>query len=44
VLEKVGMIREGVLQDDVLKDGKYRTVALYGMVNPKDRQLGRSKD
>ena len=38
VLEKIGMIREGVLQDDVLKDGKYRTAALYGMVNPNDRQ------
>src|ERR1700722_4938198 len=33
VLEKVGMIREGMLQDDVLKDGKYLTVELYGMVN-----------
>ena len=39
VLEKVGMIREGVLQDDVLKDGQYRTVALYGKVNPNDRTL-----
>jgi len=34
VLEKVGMIREGMLQDDVLKDGKYLTVELYGLVNP----------
>jgi [ribosomal protein S5]-alanine N-acetyltransferase len=34
VLEKIGMIREGFLRDDVLKDGKYLTVELYGMVNP----------
>jgi ribosomal-protein-alanine N-acetyltransferase len=34
VLEKIGMVREGVLRDDVLKDGKYLTVDLYGMVNP----------
>jgi hypothetical protein len=26
-----------VLQDNVLKDGQYRTVALYGKVNPNDR-------
>jgi RimJ/RimL family protein N-acetyltransferase len=34
VLEKVGMTREGVLQDDVMTDGRYITVELYGMVNP----------
>jgi [ribosomal protein S5]-alanine N-acetyltransferase len=33
VLEKVGMIHEGALRDDVMKDGKYITVELYGMVN-----------
>jgi [ribosomal protein S5]-alanine N-acetyltransferase len=36
VLEKVGMTREGVLQDDVLKDGRYITVELYGIVNPNE--------
>ena len=36
VLEKIGMIREGVLQDDVMKDGKYITVELYGIVNPSE--------
>jgi ribosomal-protein-alanine N-acetyltransferase len=36
VLEKVGMIREGVLQDDVIKDGRFITVELYGMVNPNE--------
>jgi ribosomal-protein-alanine N-acetyltransferase len=35
VLEKIGMLLEGVLRDDVLKDGQYVTVTLYGMVNPR---------
>ena len=34
VLEKIGMTREGILRDDVMKDGRYVTVALYGVVNP----------
>ena len=34
VLEKIGMTREGVLRDDVMTDGRYMTVELYGMVNP----------
>jgi RimJ/RimL family protein N-acetyltransferase len=36
VLEKIGMTREGVLQDDVMKDGTFITVELYGMVNPSE--------
>jgi ribosomal-protein-alanine N-acetyltransferase len=36
VMQKVGMRREGLLQDDVMKDGKYLSVELYGMVNPED--------
>jgi [ribosomal protein S5]-alanine N-acetyltransferase len=36
VLEKIGMTREGVLQDDVMKDGRYITVELYGIVSPSD--------
>ena len=28
------MTREGVLRDDVMKDGRYITVELYGMVSP----------
>jgi ribosomal-protein-alanine N-acetyltransferase len=35
VMEKAGMTREGVLQDDVMKDGRYITVELYGIVNPR---------
>ena len=44
VLKKIGMVLEGVLRDDVLKDGKYVTVDLYGMVNPsgsdQEKSLG----
>jgi [ribosomal protein S5]-alanine N-acetyltransferase len=36
VMEKVGMKREGLLQDDVMKDGRYITVELYGIVNPRE--------
>jgi ribosomal-protein-alanine N-acetyltransferase len=36
VMQKVGMRREGVLQDDVMKDGRYITVELYGLVNPAE--------
>jgi RimJ/RimL family protein N-acetyltransferase len=36
VMEKVGMRREGLLQDDVMKDGRYITVELYGIVNPRE--------
>ena len=36
VMEKVGMKREGLLQDDVIKDGRYLTVELYGIVNPAE--------
>jgi [ribosomal protein S5]-alanine N-acetyltransferase len=35
VLQKVGMQREGLLQDDVMKDGRYITVELYGIVSPR---------
>jgi [ribosomal protein S5]-alanine N-acetyltransferase len=44
VLEKIGMLLEGVLRDDVLKDGEYVTVELYGMVNPRDLDEGQARD
>jgi RimJ/RimL family protein N-acetyltransferase len=34
VMEKAGMVREGVLQDEVFKDGRYISVELYGILNP----------
>jgi [ribosomal protein S5]-alanine N-acetyltransferase len=36
VLEKIGMIREGVLRDEVVKDGRYVSTVLYGILNPKE--------
>jgi [ribosomal protein S5]-alanine N-acetyltransferase len=36
VLEKAGLTREGLLRDDVMKDGKFITVELYGMLNPSE--------
>jgi ribosomal-protein-alanine N-acetyltransferase len=44
VLQKVGMRHEGVLQDDVTKDGKFVTVELYGIVNPNEVTPARSRD
>ena len=32
VMQKVGMVREGVLRDEVVKDGRFVTVVLYGML------------
>jgi RimJ/RimL family protein N-acetyltransferase len=40
VMEKAGMKREGSLQDDVMKDGRYITVELYGIVNPGEAAFG----
>jgi [ribosomal protein S5]-alanine N-acetyltransferase len=40
VLEKIGMVREGMLADDVMKDGKYLTVQLYGLVRRAQRGVG----
>ena len=39
VLEKIGMVHEGVLEDDVMKDGKYLTVELYGLVRRTQRGM-----
>jgi RimJ/RimL family protein N-acetyltransferase len=36
VMEKIGMRHEGLLQDDVMKDGKYISVELYGIVNARE--------
>ena len=32
VMQKVGMVREGVLRDEVVKDGRFVTVVLYGIL------------
>lgn len=33
VMEKAGMKKEGVIQDDIYKDGKYHTTIVYGIIN-----------
>ncbi|MCL2353292.1 MAG: GNAT family N-acetyltransferase [Defluviitaleaceae bacterium] len=33
VMEKVGMVKEGLLAQHVLKDGKFEDLALYGIIN-----------
>jgi ribosomal-protein-alanine N-acetyltransferase len=35
VMQKAGMVREGVLRDEVVKDGRYVAVELYGIVRLK---------
>lgn len=37
VMQKIGMRKEGELVDDVLKDGKFVTIVIYGMINPTER-------
>ncbi len=34
VMEKAGMKKEGIFQDDTFKDGKYHTTIVYGIINP----------
>jgi RimJ/RimL family protein N-acetyltransferase len=34
VMEKAGMKKEGILLDDIYKDGKYQTTIVYGIINP----------
>ena len=33
ILEKVGMRKEGTLVDEVIKDGAFHTLVVYGMIN-----------
>ena len=32
VMQKVGMVREGILRDEVVEDGRFVTVVLYGIL------------
>jgi ribosomal-protein-alanine N-acetyltransferase len=36
VMEKIGMVREGVLRDEVLKEGRYVSVVRYAILNPSE--------
>ncbi|MEC1180681.1 GNAT family N-acetyltransferase [Metasolibacillus meyeri] len=33
VMEKIGMVREGVLKEHIVKDGKYEDLVHYGIIN-----------
>ena len=37
VMQKAGMRREGVLIDEVVKDGRYHTMIVYGIINREQR-------
>lgn len=36
VMQKAGMSKEGTLTDQVIKDGEYRTMVLYGILNGEE--------
>jgi len=36
VMEKAGMRQEGILIDQVIKDGRYRTMIVYGIINSEE--------
>jgi [ribosomal protein S5]-alanine N-acetyltransferase len=38
VMEKIGMSCEGILRDEVMKDGKFLTVVRYGIINPGESE------
>ena len=37
VMEKAGMYKEGILIDQVVKDGRYHTMIVYGIINREQR-------
>ncbi|MCM3617676.1 GNAT family N-acetyltransferase [Sutcliffiella horikoshii] len=39
IMQKVGMVQEGLLKDQVVKDGKYEDLIYYGIINPYDIRL-----
>lgn len=36
IMQKVGMVQEGLLKDQVVKDGKYEDLIYFGIINPYD--------
>ena len=35
IMEKIGMKQEGLLKDQVVKDGKYEDLYYFGIINPQ---------
>jgi ribosomal-protein-alanine N-acetyltransferase len=44
VMEKIGMKKEGVLVDEVFKDGEFHTLILYGKINTANKALERNSE
>jgi ribosomal-protein-alanine N-acetyltransferase len=44
VMEKIGMKKEGVLVDEVFKDGEFHTLILYGIINTANKALERNSE
>ncbi|QTD41891.1 GNAT family N-acetyltransferase [Sporosarcina sp. Te-1] len=36
IMDKIGMEREGILKDQVMKDGKYEHLIHFGIINPQE--------
>lgn len=36
IMKKIGMKQEGLLKDQVIKDGKYEDLFYYGIINPEE--------
>lgn len=34
IMEKIGMIQEGLLKDQIMKDGRYEDLIYFGLINP----------
>ncbi|MFO1443880.1 GNAT family N-acetyltransferase [Bacillus sp. Bva_UNVM-123] len=43
VMEKIGMVQEGLLKDQVVKDGKYEDLIYFGIINPHESEQEQSK-
>lgn len=35
IMEKIGMIQEGILKDHIVKDGQYEDLVYYGIIRPQ---------
>ncbi len=38
IMQKIGMVQEGILKDHVKKDGEYVDLIYYGIINPYERR------
>ena len=38
IMKKIGMEQEGLLKDQIIKDGKYEDLFYFGIINPKENE------